>query len=418
MGDSGQKIHIAPEDNKGASRIMRYKRRAAIVVIILGFLTLVATVLTRPSQREVAKQKREAQIRVDKEAPVQTNVLNAIEELREDTRKNLKIKPEQQLVDAPTTAPAASQTPLSDPALVLKSGPTPEEIERQKTAALIATSDLNLLHHDSRAPVAEESLEERLMREGITSPNIIAARGNDAGDLSLLRNLPTSLAAVGAPKSANDRDREFISGQQELKKPTSAQVVPLESEYVLFQGDVIPAVLQTPIQSDLLGQVTALVTSDIYDSLLKRHLLVPKGTKLVGLYSNDLRSGQERILTAFNRMILPDGRSVLLGGMSAADEIGHSGLEGETNHHFLRRFGSQFLVASLAYLIGKDDERNVTIVNNANGTATDAAGQILIDISRKTLEKDFDIPPTIVIPAGQRFNIMVNRDIVIEPQRG
>jgi type IV secretory pathway VirB10-like protein len=81
-------------------------------------------------------------------------------------------------------------------------------------------------------------------------------------------------------------------------------------------GAVIPAALVTGIRSDLPGQITAQVTENVYDSPSGRYFLVPQDAKLIGVYDSQIAFGQSRVLLVWNRLILPDGRSIVLARLA------------------------------------------------------------------------------------------------------
>ncbi|MBP0650831.1 TrbI/VirB10 family protein, partial [Mycobacterium tuberculosis] len=89
----------------------------------------------------------------------------------------------------------------------------------------------------------------------------------------------------------------------------------------------------TGIRSDLPGQITAQVTENIYDSPTGRILLIPQGTRVIGQYDNGVGFGQRRILLVWNRLIFPNGRSVVLERQPGADTQGYAGLEDGVDYH-------------------------------------------------------------------------------------
>lgn len=108
----------------------------------------------------------------------------------------------------------------------------------------------------------------------------------------------------------------------------------LGSPNVVQAGSIIPAALITGIRSDLPGQITAQVTQNVYDSPTGRILLIPQGARLIGEYDSDVASGQNRVLLAWDRLILPGGHSILLDRLPGADVAGMAGLQDRTNFHW------------------------------------------------------------------------------------
>ena len=180
--------------------------------------------------------------------------------------------------------------------------------------------------------------------------------------------------------------------------------------YKLLQGKVIPAVLGRDLNTDLPGEVTACTTIDVYDSLSSDYLLIPKGSCLAGQYSSSIRSGQDRVMFAFTRLILPNGTSFNLPAAPGADLGGAAGIEGDVNTHFLQMFGSSLMVALLADRLERDASASQVSVG-AQSSARTAAGEVLVDTSKNVLDRYRVIPPTIVVKKGVRINVEVTRDM-------
>ena len=195
----------------------------------------------------------------------------------------------------------------------------------------------------------------------------------------------------------------------------------IQSKLVLTQGTVIPAVLMRTLISDLPGEVVAQTSVDVFDSFEGRTLLIPKGSILVGLYSNNVAMGQSRLLFAFQRLIMPNGYTFDLPAAAGMDSSGASGVTGDVDNHFFKMFGSSLLVALLADRI----ERNAPPATQTQGSAgipglvgasaataaRGAGGQVLLDVSRTILDRNRNIPPTITIEAGTRLNVQVAGDM-------
>lgn len=182
------------------------------------------------------------------------------------------------------------------------------------------------------------------------------------------------------------------------------------SNLILHQGKVIPAVLGRQINSDLPGRITAITTVDIYDSLGKGQLLIPKGSTLDGQYDAEVKVGQSRILFAFERLILPDGTSFDLPPAPGSDLRGAAGISGDVNNHFFKMFSSSLFIAFLADKA--TPPQNVTNIGGGGGTTKTAAGEVLVDVSKSILDRNKVIPPTITVPQGERINVEVLSDMV------
>ena len=195
---------------------------------------------------------------------------------------------------------------------------------------------------------------------------------------------------------------------------TSVQAAP--GPYAIQAGTVIPAVLVTEINSDLPGQVLAQVSRDVYDSRSLRTLLIPKGSRLLGKYADQVGVGQDRLLVAWSRVILPDGRSIALPGLETKDRTGAGGLHDQVDRHGGQVFGT----AALLSLIGAGVQ--LSQPNGGYGAlgsyptsgqvAAGAVGQQLADVATQMLRRDLNVQPTIRIRQGMPFNVFIATDLV------
>jgi type IV secretion system protein TrbI len=222
----------------------------------------------------------------------------------------------------------------------------------------------------------------RLSTENASDPAAPGARGQAAW-------LRDYAAAAGGPRPAALHARDN------------------PHELVLLQGKVIPAVLTRDLVSDLPGRLSARVSAPVYDSLGRGALLIPMGSLLVGSYDSGIAQGQTRLMMAFERLVLPDGRSFDLPAAPGSDLAGAAGATGRVDHHFLRKFSSALFIAVLA-----DRFRQPAQVTQLGGTGLPtAAGQVLVDVSRGVLDQNRGIPPTLTIPAGTRIHVEVTSDM-------
>jgi type IV secretory pathway VirB10-like protein len=145
-----------------------------------------------------------------------------------------------------------------------------------------------------------------------------------------------------------DRKSAFLNGAVDRKTVSPDRLENPPSRYVVQAGAVIAAALITGIRSDLPGQVTAQVTENVYDSPSGRFLLIPQGAKLAGVYDSQISFGQDRVLLVWTRLIMPNGRSIVLERQPGADTQGFTGLEDEVDHHW----GRLAMAAALSTVLG------------------------------------------------------------------
>jgi type IV secretion system protein VirB10 len=196
-----------------------------------------------------------------------------------------------------------------------------------------------------------------------------------------------------------------------VKKPYLYPVSP----YEIKAGTIIPAALVTALDSDLPGDVFATVTENVYDSATGRHLLIPQGAKLIGRYDSFVAFGQSRALVRWDRLIMPDGRSIQFGPMSGADQTGAAGLTDQVDYHLPQAGIGIALSTAISLLgnlaIGRNESGERTIIGDAGDTVSQQSARVGSTITERFL----NIQPTIRVRAGWPLRVLVNRDIILAP---
>ncbi|PPD54939.1 MAG: hypothetical protein CTY12_02040 [Methylotenera sp.] len=193
------------------------------------------------------------------------------------------------------------------------------------------------------------------------------------------------------------------------------------SPYEVKAGAVIPAVMIGGINSDLPGQVIAQVKENVYDSKTGQHLLIPQGSRLIGLYDSSVTYGQERVLLAWNRVIFPNGDSFNLQGMPGADKGGYAGFFDEVDNRYFKIFGNAILMSIISAGVQISQPNNGGNGNNSNQgpsvsqTVGAALGQQIGQTALTITQKNLNIQPTLKIRPGYEFNVMVTADMILPP---
>lgn len=222
------------------------------------------------------------------------------------------------------------------------------------------------------------------------------------------------LAPPPATPSAQDRQLTFLNAAADRRTVTPDRVVAPASPYILQAGAVISAALITGIHSDLPGQITAQVTENIYDSPTGRILLVPQGTRVIGQYNNSVQFGQSRVLLVWNRLIFPNGRSIILERQPGADAEGYAGLQDGVDYHWwdlAKAAGLSTLLSVGAELATNDDDRLIQAIRESGQDTINDAGQQIV-------RRQLNIAPTLTIRPGFPVRVIVTRDLVLEPYGG
>ena len=215
---------------------------------------------------------------------------------------------------------------------------------------------------------------------------------------------------------ATDQNRKlaFLKAgpEKEIYNPHSAQK-PV-SPYQLLAGTIIPASLVTGLNADLPGFVIAQVTEHVYDTVSGRHLLVPQGSRLIGRYDSVVAYGQERALVVWQRIIRPDGSSIVFDNLPATDTAGYAGLVDVVDlktWRLLKGIGLATVLgvgSSLAFGQGSGDSDIIRALRESTGQTTNRAGQRLI-------ERELNVQPTLTVRPGWPLRIVVHKDIILTP---
>ena len=216
-------------------------------------------------------------------------------------------------------------------------------------------------------------------------------------------------------QNGQDRKLLFVNAPVDLRTTAPDRLSRPASPFVVQAGTIIPAALMTGIRSDLPGQITAQVTEPIFDTPTGRIRLVPQGARLIGTYDSQVSFGQSRVLLVWTRLILPNGRSIVLERQPGADTAGYAGLEDEVDNHWLELFRA----ATLSTLLGVGTE----LGSGGNGSdlisaLRRGAGQSLNQTGQQVVRRNLNIQPTLTIRPGFPVRVIVNRDLVLEPYRG
>lgn len=165
------------------------------------------------------------------------------------------------------------------------------------------------------------------------------------------------------------------------------------------EGTLIPAILETAINTDVPGYVRAVVSQDV-KSFDGRRVLIPRSSRLIGQYQAGVDQGQRRAYVVWTRLIRPDGVSVNLASPAVGFD-GATGLEGDVNSHFFKRFGSGLLLS---------------VVGGLGAVATGGIGGVLVagsaqSAANSAVQQQGQISPTIRVRMGEPIRVFTARDL-------
>lgn len=287
----------------------------------------------------------------------------------------------------------------------VKKEPTPEEITAARTREAML-SPMTVAKQDaahSQAPAVNVP---------VAAQPPVLAQGEAAGpqmdeyaQVNMQRTKETFLAAARAKASGNY-----------LQYTRTRQLAPCE----IKAGWEIPAVLEQNINSDLPGEIKALVSQNIYDTASGKFLLIPQGSRLLGKYNSEVGYGQEAAQVVWERIIYPDGSSLNLAGMVGLDSEGNAGFREKVDRHYKRTFGMAFLTSAFVAAYELTNRRQYGGVNGvyaqptAADRATGAMAGEMANTAAAVTRKNLNVQPTIRVNAGYRFTVRVNRDMLFE----
>ncbi len=308
----------------------------------------------------------------------------------------------------------------------------------------------------STSPVHEETPEDRRLaaayqreQEAIQAPTSI--RNSSGSSLDTANQVPTMRSgsddlsqvealsrALGARQGGNSvalpngqpPENEYDSQNMQSRKDAflaatrnrqaddylrSTREAPL-SRYEIKAGWEIPSVLEQSLNSDLPGELKALVTSNVYDTATGLYLLIPQGSRLIGKYDSRIAYGQDGVQVAWSRIIYPDASSVDLDGMTGLDSHGNAGLRDKVDRHYRRLVGFSVLTSifTAAFEISQRTSQSALTYPTPAQTAGSAVGQELSQTGAQITRRNLNVQPTVKVPAGYKFTVRVNRDILFE----
>jgi type IV secretion system protein VirB10 len=284
------------------------------------------------------------------------------------------------------------------------------DLERENIRLQTELETKALIDGDSEAEAArarEEELARRrqeaeMLNEAQIHSDMVALRSS----MDMGGEVGTAAPALGAPGQAATGDDAFRRAGAKAAEVRQAEVI-ADPTHTVMQGTLIEAALETAISTDLAGNVSAIVSHDVWSFDMSR-VLIPRGSRLFGRYDSEVDAGQRRVLIAWDRLVTTDGQSASLAAYGT-DRIGRSGLPGTVRNHFLQRFGTAALISLIGAVPTLAADKYA-----ANEVASDTAENVGTDLGEavNTVMADYlSIPPTISVNQGAVVMIRVDADL-------
>ena len=270
---------------------------------------------------------------------------------------------------------------------------------------------------DPRAQ-AEEAARQRAAQERDAARTSSVFLGSNAGAaaspapaLSAMAAPVTPTPADTAPQGDQSGRRAFMAQASNQRTVSVERLTAPASANIVQAGSVIPAALITGIRSDLPGQITAQVTANVYDSPTGRILLIPQGSRLIGDYDSEVAAGQTRVLLAWDRLIMPDGRSIVLERQPGTDGAGFAGLQDRVNQHW----GNLLKAAAVSTLLGVGAELGAGSEDDLIRALRRGSQDTINQTGQQIVRRQLNVPPTLTVRPGHPLRVVLTRDLVLEP---
>ncbi|MBH5370508.1 TrbI/VirB10 family protein [Bradyrhizobium glycinis] len=267
----------------------------------------------------------------------------------------------------------------------------------------------------------DQETEAARISQLFASANGRGVRPSGTAPLGSERGVPpnaTSSGDDGSAQNGQDRKLAFVNASVDRRTVSPDRVMRPASPYIVQAGTVIPGALITGIRSDLPGQITAQVTENVFDTPTGRFLLVPQGARLIGIYDSQVSFGQSRVLLVWTRLMMPNGRSIVLERQPGTDTAGYAGLEDQVDNHW----GELFKAAALSTFLAVGTELGAGSDTNSNDSAIiqalrHGASDSLNQTGQQVVRRSLNIQPTLTVRPGFPIRVIVNHDLILTPYR-
>ncbi len=202
------------------------------------------------------------------------------------------------------------------------------------------------------------------------------------------------------------------TGQSSVYNP-NALTAPV-SPFELKAGAIVAAVLLTSVDTAREGPVVATVSQNVFDTVSGRYLLIPQGARLIGRHEGESRHGDRRAFLTWDRLILPNGKSLILTEEPGVDAQGATGVQGRVDRRLLPLLMGTLFAGAITTLgqIARDD------AGGSGGFIGDAGNAAAIEGSQvggRLFDRELQVRPSIRLRAGAPVRVMITRDLVLEP---
>lgn len=273
------------------------------------------------------------------------------------------------------------------------------EGESSKSSSLKGQPEIKQL---SEQQLALLQAKQKELQQRLSAPIMLLEQSGNQSS-----NSTTPVKSKTLSTDPNSQFLQQLSGSNTNKRIQANSLGPLNQ--LVIQGQIMHAILETAINSDLPGSLRAIIDQPVYAEDGSQVLISP-GSRLIGQYKNGLLEGQSRICIVWTRLITPAGLSLNLDS-PGVDSLGMAGAAADViDRHFWQRFGT----ATLLSILGAGTS-NMGVTNNASYNAAQAyrmaMANSLNQTAQQTLQQQTTIPPTLWVNQGSPIQVFVAHDL-------
>ena len=273
------------------------------------------------------------------------------------------------------------------------------EGESSKSSSLKGQPEIKQL---SEQQLALLQAKQKELQQRLSAPMMLLEQSGNQSS-----NSTTPVKSKTLSTDPNSQFLQQLSGSNINKRIQANSLGPLNQ--LIAQGQIMHAILETAINSDLPGSLRAIIDQPVYAEDGSQMLISP-GSRLIGQYKSGMSEGQSRIFIVWTRLITPGGLGLSLDS-PGVDSLGMAGTAADViDRHFWQRFGT----ATLLSILGAGTS-NVGVANNASYNAAQAyrlaMANSLNQTAQQTLQQQTTIPPTLWVNQGSPIQVFVAHDL-------
>lgn len=322
-----------------------------------------------------------------------------------DFRPPVMPHPQTENAQSPTTSTPPASKPADDPEALARQRQAQQLDEARTKSDIIVKSGNGSINVPSTASNTPTTAAAPTANLALGLPGLQLAglgnRGNgEASDVNRDANRDPH----------RDQNGAFAQQMSGKAVPVAVPAHTGDLTCTALQGKLIDAQLETAINTDLPGQIRAIVSTPLYAEQGEEPLITP-GSRLNGTYNTAVTKGQVRVFAIWNRAIRPDGVDIAVDS-GATDALGQAGIQGDTDNHFAQVFGMSTLLSIIgagAGTAGVDTNSGY----NAVDAYRNAVQQSFARSADRVLGTYANIPPTNTVPQGTHIKVLLNRDLNI-----